>query len=252
MSPALDTLVPEGKTKPQAGEPHHGTWLDVLPCTGIVTDRLGRERGGYRFSIVERSPAVAEFVASRTRPKAEVYGWPQLPGQLEQVPSAGYDVVSCFFRLEDLAKSDRTALLDSFAQWVRPGGVLLIGIVNKNSYHDFTEKLRSRGRGPKGVEYVLSPDPNIGPFQSLEIREVVQPCESKGLRPRSSLGATSATERRGDRIPNTELQCEKARVREIRWQRCATLGTASRRNLESGPFSVSEVPETHVAQRLNR
>lgn len=185
---ALDKLIPEGRDKPKPGESHLGTWLDVLPCTGILTDRLGRERGGYQFSIVERSPAVAEFVAGRTRPRAEVFGWPSDSNPLDAVPKESFDVVSCFFRLEDLARPDRAELLQRLTEWVRPDGVLLIGFVSSNSYHDFTEKLRSRGGGPKGVEYVLSPDPNIGPFEALSAADLIKPCEGHGLRLEQRLG----------------------------------------------------------------
>ena len=179
---ALGALLPEGEQRPAKGEAHLGTWLDVLPCTGILTDRLGRERGGYRFSIVERSAPVANFVAGRTRPRAEVYGWPQPASQLPQAPEGIFDVVSCFFRLEDLAQADREELLEQMSRWVRPGGALLLGFVNRSSYHDFTEKMRSRGPGPKGVEYVLSPDPNIGPFQSLPPSDLRNSCEKRGLK----------------------------------------------------------------------
>lgn len=185
---ALDTLLPEGRDKPKVGESHIGRWLDVLPCTGILTDRLCRERGGYQYSIVERSAAVAEFVAGRTRPRADVFGWPREANELEAVPEASFDVVSCLFRLEDLARADRAELLQRLTEWVQPGGVLLIGFVNSSSYHDLTERLRSRGRGPKGVEYVLSPDPNIGPFESLSSAEIIQPCEAHGLRLEQRLG----------------------------------------------------------------
>ena len=139
-------------------------------------------------SAESSSAAVASFVAGRTRPRAECYGWPRDGSDLPEVPEGRFDVVSCFFRLEDLAQSDRSALLEAMVRWVRPGGFVLIGVVNRNSYHDFTEKLRSRGSGPKGVEYVLSPDPNIGPFQSLTVPDVLSPLEASGLRLEDRLG----------------------------------------------------------------
>lgn len=185
---ALDALVPEGRERTKNGAESVGSWLDVLPCTGILTDRIGRERGGYRFSIVERSAAVASFVAGRTRPRADAYGWPLEGSDLPATPPGSFDIVSCFFRLEDLARDARGELIRAIAQWVRPGGFVLIGIVNRNSYHDFTEKLRSRGSGPKGVEYVLSPDPNIGPFQSLSVQDVVSAFQAEGLQLETRLG----------------------------------------------------------------
>ena len=76
-------------------------------------------------------------------------------------------MVSCFFRLEGLREEHRPELVEKMASWLKPGGRLIIGYVNAASFHGLTEALRARGKGPKGVEYVLSPDPNIGPFQAL-------------------------------------------------------------------------------------
>ena len=159
-------------------------WLDVLPCTGILTDRLSRERRGYRFDVVERTPDVLNFVCARTRPKAQGFVWPQPTDTAEQAPQPQegvYDVVSCLFRIENLAPADRPALVADLARWVRPGGRVLIGFVSKRSFHDWTERLRARRGGPKGVEYVLSPDPNIGPFESLDLRTVLKLTSAAGL-----------------------------------------------------------------------
>lgn len=181
---ALDALLPEGR-EPAAGDAPR--WLDVLPCTGIVTERLSRERRGYRFEVAERTPEVAAFCAERTRPKAAARAWPT-PSEGFPAPEDGaYDVVSCLYRLEDLAAAERESLLAALARWVRPGGSVLLGFVSSRSFHDWTERLRRRRGGPRGVEYVLSPDPNIGPFAALRPADVHRTCAAVGLRVVSEL-----------------------------------------------------------------
>src|SRR5690349_14337545 len=45
---ALDRLVPEGRSEPPVSSARTLRWLDVLPCTGILTERLSRERPGFQ------------------------------------------------------------------------------------------------------------------------------------------------------------------------------------------------------------
>lgn len=180
---ALDRLIP-GSTSPGA-PPGTGTarWLDVLPCTGIVTEKLWTERPQFEFDIAERTREVAEFVSARTRPRAGMTCWPSTSADRSFAPpqNGRYDVVSCIFRLENLPSSERETLLRDMTQWLRPGGRILLGFVSKRSYHDWTEWLRRRRGGPKGVEYVLAPDPNIGPFESLDPAAVESMCRNAGL-----------------------------------------------------------------------
>lgn len=178
---ALDALVPQGRTAPAHGVERTLRWLDVLPCTGIVTERLARERPGFRFDVVERTREVGEFVAQRVVPHAQVFGLPQSASNPPQPPAANYDVVSCLYRLESLAPQARGELLEQCARWLKPDGLLLLGFVNARSYHDQAEWLRSRRGGPRGVEYVLSPDPNIGPFESLDPSDVEALIQRAGL-----------------------------------------------------------------------
>ena len=163
---AVDVLVPEGREKPAEGE-QRLRWLDVLPCTGIITAKLATQRKGFAFDVVERSKEVADFCANRVSPKGASFGWPDVGENLPSPLPGTYDVVSCFFRLEGLREEHRPELMEKMASWLKPGGRLIIGYVNAASFHGLTEALRARGKGPKGVEYVLSPDPNIGPFQAL-------------------------------------------------------------------------------------
>lgn len=192
---ALDELVPEGKTaSDSAPKPR---WLDVLPCTGIVTERLWTERPGFAFDIAERTREVAEFVAGRTRPKAGLYRAFEASSDvsLPLPPEAAYDVVSAFFRLENLPASERPALVASMARCAKPGARVLIGFVNRRSYHDASEWMRSRRGGPRGVEYVLAPDPSIGPFESIVPEEIADAARRAGLVPDGELGAQAVPSR---------------------------------------------------------
>ncbi len=167
LDTALEHFFPDGASaqgKPRESLPR---WLDVLPCTGIVTERLTRRRPGFRFDIAERSAEVASFVAGRVKPRGEAYAWPSPGPDFEAPPAAAYDVVSCFYRFEDLSAAERAQLAQSMLSWLAPGGRALIGFVSRRSFHDVSERLRRRRGGPGGVEYVLSPDPNIGPFRAL-------------------------------------------------------------------------------------
>ena len=180
---AVERFVPDGAQPLEKGQEPVGRWLDVLPCTGIVSDKLASLRRGYRFDVVERSPEVADFCLARVRPRGEAWIWPDddLPEGRGAPPDGAFDVVTCFFRLEDLAPDDRPRLLARMARWLAPDGRLLLGYVSKRSFHDTTERLRKRRGGPRGVEYVLSPDPNIGPFEALQPRDVQRLLADAGL-----------------------------------------------------------------------
>ena len=163
-----------------------GRWLDVLPCTGIVVEKLSRARRGFRFDVVERSDEVAAWCARRTKPQAGTYGWGL--GAPPAPQDGAYDVVTCLYRLEDLPPDERPELVRAMARWARPGGRVILGFVSKRSYHDWTERLRARRGGLRGVEYVLSPDPNVGPFEPLEPAAVEAMARSAGLRVALRLG----------------------------------------------------------------
>ncbi len=191
LDEALARLVPEGTARLADGATPP-RWLDVLPCTGIVTARLGVARPGFRFDVVERTREVAEFVAQRVSPTGRTFSWPEPLQGLATPPEGAYDVVSCLHRLEGVDAAARRALVASLARWVRPGGRVLLAYVSRRSYHDWTERLRARRGGPRSVEYVLSPDPNIGPFETLVPEEVAAVCADAGLVLRASHATQAA------------------------------------------------------------
>jgi nitroreductase/SAM-dependent methyltransferase len=184
---ALAELVPEGRAEvPEGAE--RPRWLDVLPCTGIVTERLARERPAFRFDVVERTREVGDFVAQRVVPHADVYGLPGAGAGLAEPEAGAYDVVSCIFRLENVPRAARAGLVQSIARWTKPGGKVLLGHVSRRSFHDLTEWMRERRGGLRGVEYVLAPDPNVGPFESLAPDDVVALARAAGLETAGRLG----------------------------------------------------------------
>ena len=191
---ALEQLVPNSSGEPQ-GEAQRPRWLDVLPCTGILTERLARERRAFQFDVVERSPEVAKFCAARVKPRAEALAWPTPTADFEGPRAGHYAYASCLFRLEGLRAADRQPLLEAIAGWLAPDGRLLLAYVNKRSFHDLTERLRRRRGGPGGVEYVLAPDPNIGPFAALEASEVDALLARAGFQVEARYGAQAAPQR---------------------------------------------------------
>lgn len=191
LETALDTVLPGGAEKPAEGAERRRA-LDVLSCTGIVLERMARQRPSYAFDVVERSRGVAGFAAGRVRPKGTQLAWPDPPdtpsvdadhpdGPLPAPEPASYDLVTCLFRLEGLPADERARALAAMASWLKPGGVLLLGCVSRRSFHDWTERLRAKRGGPRGVEYVLSPDPNIGPFQAVDLGALERAAQDAGL-----------------------------------------------------------------------
>ena len=223
----LERLLPEGSEGRKAASEPAPRWLDVLPCTGIVTELLSRRRPGFCFDVVERTPEVAGFAAGRIKPRAGVYAWPD-PGTDFPAPEQGaYDRVSCFFRLEGLRTREREALLAGMASWLRPGGRMLIGYVSRRSFHAGSERLRAKRGGPGGVEYVLSPDPGIGPFRALVPEELERSAAKAGLKISARLALQAA--------PGEEEVDFRARNFSPRSRRLATLFGRALRGIEYVP-----------------
>lgn len=198
LETALDALLPEAREKPAEGAAPLRA-LDVLSCTGIVLEKMSKLRPGLAFDLAERSRGVAGFAGGRPRPKAQAFGWPTPPetpsvdadhseGPLPLPENGIFDVVTCLFRLEGLPPAEREPAIAHMASWLKPGGVLLLGCVSRRSFHDWTERLRARRGGPRGVEYVLSPDPNIGPFQAIDSAPLERAAQQAGLKLAQALG----------------------------------------------------------------
>jgi len=176
LDKALESLLPKAS----------GRWLDVLPCSGILTARICKRCPDQVIDVIERTPEVATFASKRTRPQGAAFCWQATDGARPEPKS--YDVISCLYRLEGLGGEERKQLIAAIAGWLAPGGKVLIGFVSSRSFHNLTEKLRGRGKGPQGVEYVLAPDPNIGPFAPLDGRQLERECAAAGLRVTRRLG----------------------------------------------------------------
>ncbi len=220
---AIDAMLPSGKTSIEEGQ-ETPRWLDVLPCTGILTAALSKARRGYQFDVLERSPEVARWCAGRAFPKGQAHTWPEAP------PKAGtYDVISCFYRLEGLAATERKSLLEAMATWLKPDGKLIVGFVSARSFHASTEAMRAKRGGPGGVEYVLSPDPNIGPFQAIEPGTVEQEAQAAGWQLSDSLGLQSAPEPDELDFRTRNFPPMKARLVKIAVKGMAMLRSASGR-----------------------
>lgn len=234
LEKALDQLVPNGRDA-SSDAAHALRWLDVLPCTGIVTERLAKLRPGFRFDVVERTSEVADFVAQRVRPRAATFGWPRASSTMPPTalptmsapPDATYDVVSCTYRLENLRAVDRAALVADMARWLKPGGTLFVAFVSAGSFHDLAEWARARRGGLGGVEYVLAPDPSIGPFRSVRARDVEQFARTAGLRATGALGLHA--------VPPAEEVDFRGRNASNRARGLARFGAAVLRIAESLP-----------------
>jgi len=191
MLSALERFVPAAQPAANGAAPR---WLDVLPCTGILTERIARERPGYALTVVERSPEVAEFCAARVRPAGAIRAWPpeQESAGFTAPESGAYDLITCLYRLEGLAPAARPDLLAAMARWLAPGGRILLGYVSRSSFHTTIERMRAKRARLQGVEYVLSPDPNIGPFEALAPAQLEAACAAAGLRVSARLGLQAA------------------------------------------------------------
>jgi 2-polyprenyl-6-hydroxyphenyl methylase / 3-demethylubiquinone-9 3-methyltransferase len=125
-------------------EPLLGTrLLDVGCAAGLVTEPLSR-LGAVTFGIdaAERNIMVAQHHAARTG--APVNYRHALPEDLAD-EAGSFDIVLSLEVVEHVA--DRPRFLDALARLVRPGGVLVIGTINRT--------LRSFAKAIVGAEYVL-------------------------------------------------------------------------------------------------
>jgi len=173
LAPRNDDATP-GEAAPR--------WLDVLPVHGVFTSAMSRQHRDHLWAVLELSEDVARFAAKRcpAQVRCEALVWD--PARPEALPAAAFDRISVLHRLEALPPADRPTLLAALARALKPGGRLLLQHVSSRSWHALAQWLHERRGGPGGVEYVLAPDPNLGPWEALDPGEVDRLLRAAGLR----------------------------------------------------------------------
>jgi nitroreductase len=177
---AADRLGPrDDKTTPGDDAPR---WLDVLPVHGLFSGAMARQHRDHRWAVLELSQDVAEFAARRcpapVRCEALVYD----ETDVDSLPTECFERVTVLNRLEALPAPERQLLLAVLHGMLKPGGRLLLQYVSRRSFHGLADWLHQRRGGPGGVEYVLAPDPNLGPWEALAPREVLRLVKAANLR----------------------------------------------------------------------
>lgn len=140
-------------------------WLDVLPVHGLFTGAMARQHRDHRWAVLELSDDVARFAAKRTAPlpcEALVFD----PDHPEGLPAGAFAVITVLNRLEALPPGMRPVLLAALHRALRDDGRLVLQHVSARSFHGVADWMHARRGGPGGVEYVLAPDPNLGPFEA--------------------------------------------------------------------------------------
>ena len=157
-------------------------WLDVLPVHGLFTAAMARKHPRFHWSVLELSEDVARFAAKRCLPsaKAEAFVW--VPGQMDPALTGSFDRISLVHRLESLPPESQAELLKSLRDMLAPRGVLLLKFVSTRSFHGIASWLHARRGGPGGVEYVLAPDPNLGPFEAMAPDSVARLVKNAGFK----------------------------------------------------------------------
>lgn len=152
-------------------------WLDVLPVHGLFTGAMARRHRDHRFAVLELSADVAGFAAKRTTPlPCDALVWGQ-----SELPAGGFAVITVLNRLEALPPEERPRLLADLAAALAPDGRIVLQYVSARSFHGVAGWMHARRGGPGGVEYVLAPDPNLGPFEALHPRVVGELVRDAGL-----------------------------------------------------------------------
>jgi nitroreductase/SAM-dependent methyltransferase len=183
--------------RPPAGAGRRPAILDLLPTTGIYSELLSANHRDLDFTLCDLSPEVLEFSTPRTATAAAGILYPRAqkaadggpPGAFaSRAPASEFDLALALFRLENLPPAERAPLLKFAWDALKPGGQLILGYVNARSYQNTMERLRLRGPGPRGVEYILAPDPSIGPFEPLDAARVGDMLQAAGFRVMRSIG----------------------------------------------------------------
>ena len=164
-------------------------WLDALPVHGLFTGAMARQHRSHRWAVLELSQDVADFAAKRCpaqvacatslwQPDGGADGGAEPAGSLA---SGSCDRITCLYRLESLPADDRSLLLAELARLLSADGRLLLRFVSSRSFHAIASWMHARRGGPGGVEYVLAPDPNLGPFEALDPDQVLDMVKAAGF-----------------------------------------------------------------------
>lgn len=175
-----DSLAPPDETAtPGEDAPR---WLDVLPVTGLFTGAMARRHRDHRWTVLELTQDVADFAARRCPAQVACQSLVYDAEDLDTLPNEAFDRMTMLHRLEAIPPLERQLLLASLHYMLRPGGRLLLRYVSKRSFHGIADWMHARRGGPGGVEYVLAPDPNLGPFEALSPADVSRLVHAAGFR----------------------------------------------------------------------
>jgi hypothetical protein len=121
---------------------------------------------------------------------------------------------------------------------LKPDGRLLLVYASARSWHGLASWLHERRGGPGGVEYVLAPDPNLGPWEALAPGEVSRLVTEAGLR---------VIEARASEAAPTRTEVDH-RTRNMRGARRALLrgGAAAARALAALPGAAAALGRTRT------
>jgi nitroreductase len=179
LSAAARLSPRDDKTTPGDDAPR---WLDVLPVHGLFSGAMAREHRDHRWAVLELSPDVADFAARRCPAPVACEALVYDETDIDTLPTAVFDRMTLLNRLEALPAPERQLLLAVLHGMLKPDGRLLLQYTSRRSFHGLADWMHRRRGGPGGVEYVLAPDPNLGPFEALSPRDVLRLVRAAKLR----------------------------------------------------------------------
>lgn len=153
---AADGLVPPGRAQSQREAITVGTvgraWRALVEAVGELLDgrqRLWALEAGAGTRTLFDLPEDAYIVGvDRDLHALEVNARldQRVPVDLVDYrpQSAGFDLISCWYVLDELA--DPATVLDRFADWTAPGGLVVLGVPNLRSVRGLWARLRGRAK----------------------------------------------------------------------------------------------------------